>query len=156
MDFALDKLVAPIIAASIVLAGQYFIQPLIKRRIGAVEGVLKLKYEAMEYVVAVLEKFYATLDFAVEDEDKARLLYQEGNHAQAKLILYADNPDVLKTFHAAMVSMSPVDRARFYAEVRKEVGLSTDVMGDAMDVPYFLHDIVRPRTNNQNAAESSE
>lgn len=145
MDFFLEKMLAPVVAGLVVLTGQFFFQPLISRRTRTVESILKLKYEALEHAVGVVEKFYASADAAIATEEGARLLYQEVNHAYAKLMLYTEEPETLGLFKALMDSVTPFDRARFYTQVRRELGLSIEGMKDEMDVPYFVHEKFLPR-----------
>jgi len=145
MELLLEKLLAPILAGLIVLLGQYLLQPLVSRRIRKVESVVQLKHEALEKVVDVIEKFCATADDASSSEMGSRLIYQEVNHAYARLILYAEMPETLETFKELIHSMTPVDRARFYRQVRVELGLPVMGTSDEMEVPYFVRDTFRPR-----------
>lgn len=158
----LEHLFGPLIVGIVVLAGQWFIAPIVAKGVKTQESILEQRYKAYENAVNILQRHLASVKIAGDKvpqwytpTEGARPSQVETNVAYTLLAIYEKNGTASRQFRYAIAGtkdqstaetkkIDPRDIVKFISAVREELGV--DSKGLSND--EFTYLFVRPTDAN--------
>jgi len=138
---AFEHLVAPAVVGLIVIAAQFFLQPLIQERIASRSELWIQKRALYATALELVDKQFGSLTFGGQSPINRQPTTDELNAVYRQLFLYADDKEIITMFRKFMDASienynSPYNRGRFLIRLRQDLGKSATSLS-ADTIPYF-------------------
>lgn len=134
-------LIAPLVAALIMLTAQFFIQPLIQEKIKAQEELWLHKKQIYIKAIELIDKRFDSMKLRDSKPIQDSPTNEEMNTVYRELLMVCDKEEILIDFQKFMDFSidgycSPANRGKFIKLLREDLGKSKLLIDDEK-IPYF-------------------